>query len=202
MRVENTVQDLIKLYGDALEKQKQDGYPKEDVPNRQDKIKSQKEKKKPAKPKLPGKIRAFFTRQLKKITIFIAYVILFILYGMKVKGRKNLALLDNEGGISIMNHIHNMDSSMAAVALSPKNVTFVSASANFQLPVIGKILKLLGVIPTPDTFSSTKDFVHAIQHQLRQNNIVHFFPEGYLLKEFPRLERLSKWCLLFCHQGK
>ena len=197
MRVENTIQDLVKLYRDALEKQKQDGYPKEDVPHHQDKIKSQKEKKKLTKPRLPGKIRVFFTRQAKKFASFIAYVILFILYGLKVKGRKNLVLLDDEGGISIMNHIHNMDSSMAAVALSPEDVSFVSTSANFQLPVIGKILKLLGVIPTPNTFSSAKDFVEAIQHKLKQNNIVHFFPEGYLLKNFQGLRDFRNGAFYF-----
>ncbi|NLJ71353.1 MAG: glycosyltransferase [Clostridiaceae bacterium] len=197
MRVENTIQDLVKLYQDALRKQKKYGYPKIDEPHHQDKIKAQKEKKKFAKPRLPGKIRVFFTRQAKKFISFIAYVILFILYGVKVKGRKNLALLDNEGGISIMNHIHNMDSSMAAVALSPENVTFVSTSANFKLPVIGKILKLLGVIPTPSTYSSAKDFVQVIQHKLKKNNIVHFFPEGYLLKNFQGLRDFRNGAFYF-----
>lgn len=114
-------------------------------------------------------------------------MILFILYGVKVEGRKNIALLDNEGGISIMNHIHNMDSSMAAIALSPEDVAFVSSSANFRLPVIGKILKLLRVIPAPDTLASGKNFVKTIQYKLKQNKIVHFFPEGFLLKNFQGL---------------
>ncbi len=197
MRVETTVQDLVKLYRDALKKQKQDGYPIIDDLRHQDNLKYQREEKKQAKPRLPNKIRVFFTRQAKKFVSFIAYMILFVLYGVKVQGRKNIALLDHEGGISIMNHIHNMDSSMAAIALSPQEVTFVSTPANFRLPVIGKILKLLGVIPTPDTLSSAKYFIRTIQHELKQNKIVHFFPEGFLLKNFQGLREFKYGAFYF-----
>ena len=197
MRVEATVQDLVKLYQDALKKQKQDGYAIIDSLRHQDKKESQREKKKQTKPRLPSKIKTFFTRQAKKFVGAIAYVILFILYGVKVEGRKNIALLDNEGGISIMNHIHNMDSSMAAIALSPEDVAFVSSSANFRLPVIGKILKLLRVIPAPDTLASGKNFVKTIQYKLKQNKIVHFFPEGFLLKNFQGLRDFRNGAFYF-----
>lgn len=197
MRAETTVQDLLKLYRDACKKQKQNGYPKSDDLHHNDKTELQRKRKKQADPRPANKIRAFFTRQAKKIAGFVAYMILFILYGVKVQGRENIALLDNEGGISIMNHIHNMDSSMAAVALSPKEMTFVSASANFRLPVIGTILKLLGVIPTPDTLSSAKDFIRSIQYELKQDKIVHFFPEGILLKDFKGLRDFQNGAFYF-----
>lgn len=45
MRVEATVQDLVKLYQDALKKQKQDGYAIIDSLRHQDKKESQREKK-------------------------------------------------------------------------------------------------------------------------------------------------------------
>lgn len=197
MRVETTVQNLVKLYRDAIKKQKQDGYPTIDDLRHQDNLKYQRAERKQAKPRLLSKIRVFFTKQAKKFVSFIAYMILFVLYGVKVQGRKNIALLDHEGGISIMNHIHNMDSSMAAVALSPQEVTFVSTPANFRLPVIGKILRLLGVIPTPTTLSSAKYFIRTIQHELKQNKIVHFFPEGFLLKNFQGLREFKNGAFYF-----
>jgi len=197
MRVETTVQNLVNLYRDAIKKQKQDGYPTIDDLRHQDNLKYQRAERKQAKPRLLSKIRVFFTKQSKKFVSFIAYMILFILYGVKVQGRKNIALLDHEGGISIMNHIHNMDSSMAAVALSPQEVTFVSTPANFRLPVIGKILRLLGVIPTPTTLSSAKYFIRTIQHELKQNKIVHFFPEGFLLKNFQGLREFKNGAFYF-----
>jgi len=203
MRVESTIQDLVKLYRDAMEKQKQDGYPKTDDPSGRDKTQStnfagfKREKKKQAEPKFKGKTRWFFTRQIRKILVVIVYVLLFFLYGVKVEGRKNIALLEDKGGISIMNHIHNMDSCMAAVALFPKYVTFVSSLANFRLPLIGNLLKMLGVVPIPDTLSSSKNFIKTIQNDLKQNNIIHFFPEGILLKNFRGLREFKNGAFYF-----
>ncbi len=202
MRAETTVQDLVKLYQDAIKKQKRDGYPRVDVSYAQNTTQLQRKREKYVEPKSPGKIWSFLTRQARKIFSFVAYVILFVLYGVKVEGRENIALLDNEGGISIMNHIHNMDSSMAAIALSPEKVTFVSSPANLQLPVIGKILKLLRVIPIPYSTSSAKDFVRIIQNELKNNRIVHFFPEGMLLKNFQGLRDFKDGAFYFATKEK
>jgi 1,2-diacylglycerol 3-alpha-glucosyltransferase len=202
MRLKNTVKELVRLYGDAVEKQKRDGYPKIYEPYNPNKINSQRESKKQAEERVPGKIRVFVNELAKTVVCFIAYAILYLLYGVKVQGKENLELLDDEGGVSIMNHIHNMDSSMAAVALFPKEVKFVSSSANFRLPVIGETLKLLGVIPTPDTLSLAKDFVGTVQNELKKNKMVHFFPEGFLLKNFNGLREFKNGAFYFAIKEK
>lgn len=102
-------------------------------------------------------------------------------------GRGNSRKLTGKGAVSIMNHIHNMDSCMAYIALFPAPVSFTSMPANFSSPLIGRILKLLGVIPTPTDFSSAKNFSQTVEAKLAEGNIVHFYPESLLIKDYEGL---------------
>lgn len=180
LRVHDTVKELLKLYEDVIRKHKADGYPK---PGVDQKIKL------PHKGRLlrNGKSIKFLRNAFMRFLAPFLYLYLFLFYGVKVYGRGNSRKLTGKGAVSIMNHIHNMDSCMAYIALFPAAVSFTSMPANFSSPLIGRILKFFGVIPTPTDFSSAKNFSQTVEAKLAEGNIVHFYPESLLIKDYEGL---------------
>ena len=70
MRVETTVQDLLKLYRDACKKQKQNRYQNQMI-YINDKTELQRKRKKQADPRPANKIRAFFQGKPKNLQVLL-----------------------------------------------------------------------------------------------------------------------------------
>nr|MDD6334960.1 glycosyltransferase [bacterium] len=115
--------------------------------------------------------------QLIIAPILLVYNRLF--HGFRVEGRKNLRQLRG-GAVIVSNHVHYMDGCMVALALFPKRVTIVSMQENFQLPVIGYLLRLLGLIALPKEPAALVDFMRLAKQELNRGEIIHFYPEGIL----------------------
>ncbi len=73
-------------------------------------------------------------------------------YGLRVRGRENLE--GAQGGVvTVCNHIHPLDCVMVACALRGRQTYFVSLKSNLEIPVIGRLVRLLGALPLPETAS-------------------------------------------------
>ncbi len=81
---------------------------------------------------------------------------------------------------------------MVWVSLFPKTTRFVSLPSNFRIPLAGRILKLSKSIPIPVDMSTGRQFLSNIQNELKMENIVHFYPEGILLKNYSGLRKFRR----------
>lgn len=123
--------------------------------------------------------------------VALSTVVDFIAYGIRIEGHRNLRLLTG-GAVTVSNHVHNVDSTMLAVALSPKRITFTSIEGNFKLPVVRWLIKWVGVVPIPTSTHALRSFFdHTIQH-LKDGHKVHFYPEGSLWQYYTGLRPFKK----------
>lgn len=99
---------------------------------------------------------------------------------MRVKGRKNLKGL--KGGYYIYgNHTQPVgDVFIPALCVFPKRIYTVVSTANYGIPVIGRILPYLGALPTVDSLSGIKELNRAIEYRIDTGHPVVIYPEAHV----------------------
>lgn len=109
----------------------------------------------------------------------------------KIKNKKNLKKLKG-GAVIVSNHVHMLDSVLSGFVAFPKSVTFTSIKSNFKMPVVGKIVKGLGAIPIPMTFTENRVFFNELSKKVRNGKYVHFYPEGHLIEGDEQLREFKR----------
>ena len=133
--------------------------------------------------------RSWFHKALSWIFYYfiatpLLYFYIYPVYGLRVKGRKNLKKAKKTGAISVSNHVHVLDSVMNALALWPRKMIFTSVKSNFHIPVAGKILGVAGVIPVAGSINEAVVFRNELKRILKRKHIVHIYPEGHLINYY------------------
>ncbi len=130
----------------------------------------------------------------------IAFPILWIFNklttGLKIYGRRNLTSI-NGGKITISNHVHVMDCTIAGVVNFPHKTYFLSLKSNFNIPVVNVIIRLLNAIPIPDDLDNKKRFYQAINQLLRDGKTLHVYPEGSLWPYYTKLRSFKSGAFRF-----
>ncbi len=95
---------------------------------------------------------------------------------MKVKGRKNLKRMTGDFFI-YGNHTQPVgDVFIPALCVLPKRIFTVVSTANYGIPVIGKILPYLGALPIVDSLHGFKELNKAIETRIKKNHpMANFF---------------------------
>ena len=118
------------------------------------------------------------------VTNFLTPLLLFIdglFFGLRVEGRRHLRGIRG-GAVTVMNHVHPMDCTMAKIAAFPHRQYFVSLRRNLELPFTGWLVKLCGGLPLPPTASTMVPYQRHLEQAIRQGDFVHFYPEGLLVR--------------------
>ncbi len=135
------------------------------------------------------------------VALPILTIYLRLIRGVKIKNRKNLKELKG-GAIMVSNHVHTLDSVMNAITIFPKKPVFTSIKSNFKLPVAGRLVNILGSMPVPETPSEMKVFFYELSKQVRKGRIVHFFPEGELIKGDSKLRDFKRGAFMLAEETK
>ncbi len=128
-------------------------------------------------------------------------IYLFIFKGVRIKNRKNLKHIDG-GAVMISNHVHTLDSVMNGLSAFPRKPIFTGIKDNFDLPVAGKFVSVLGTTPIPETPNEMKVFFHELSKEIRKGKIVHFFPEGDLIQRDEAIRAFKKGAFLLAEETK
>lgn len=130
----------------------------------------------------------------------IAFPILWIFNkfttGLKIYGRKNLTSVHG-GKVTISNHVHVMDCTIAGVVNFPHKTYFLSLKSNFNIPVVNVIIRLLNAIPIPDDLDNKKRFYQAINQLLKEGKTLHVYPEGSLWPYCTKLRNFKSGAFRF-----
>ena len=99
---------------------------------------------------------------------------------MKVKGRKNLRGV--KGGFFIYgNHTQPIgDVFIPALCVLPKRIYTVVSTANYGIPVIGKLLPYLGALPIVNTLHGVKELNKAMEQRLNKKHPIVIYPEAHV----------------------
>ena len=120
----------------------------------------------------------------------LVFLIDAVYFGFTIEGRRYLAGLG--GAITVMNHVHPMDCTMAKVATFPRRMYFVSLRRNLDLPFTGWLVRLFGGVPIPDTPKEMLRFQRQIEDAVRRGDLVHFYPEGQLVRYHESLREFHR----------
>lgn len=115
----------------------------------------------------------------------------YLFRGLRIKGRKQLKHIDS-GAIMISNHVHKLDSVMNALVCFPKKLIFTSMQENFDTPVVGQLITILGATPTPKTVIETKVFFYELSKAIGKGRYVHLYPEGELITKDSSIREFKK----------
>lgn len=137
---------------------------------------------------LPENYKWIKTDILSKILSAIIYTLAVIFSSiyckfflhMKVSGRENLRNV--KGGYFIFgNHTQPVgDVFTPALCAFPKRIYTIVSTANYGIPVIGKILPYLGALPIENSASGIKELNRAITKRLSDNHPIVVYPEAHV----------------------
>jgi len=69
----------------------------------------------------------------------------------------------------------------------PKKAHIIVNSDNIFMPILGKIVRMCGALPLPDTLQATKNFMFALKHILSKNLPIIIYPEANLWPYFTKI---------------
>lgn len=104
-----------------------------------------------------------------------------VLYGMRIKGRRNMAKFKKGGVFIYGNHTHIVDSFIPCIMSYPKRRNYIIASPDaVSIPGLKTIVSMLGAVPIPITISGMRKFMETIENRIRKGSSVTIFPEAHL----------------------
>lgn len=104
---------------------------------------------------------------------------------VKFKNRKILKETHKTGAFIYGNHTQPVgDVFNPALGAFPNRIYTVVSPANFGIPVIGKILPLLGALPIADNLHGMKRFTKAIETRINQRKCIVIYPEAHVWEYF------------------
>lgn len=138
--------------------------------------------------------QSFVMRCLFHLITNIVSILLYLIdtfwFGLTIEGREYLRGIC--GGVSVMNHVHPMDCTMAKLATFPKRIFFISLKRNFNIPFTGWLVRWLGGIPIPDSPSEMITFQKQIEEAIGRGDIIHYYPEGQLVRYYTSLREFHR----------
>ena len=104
-----------------------------------------------------------------------------LLYGIKVKGGKNLRHLRRKGVFYYTNHTQIVDAMLIQLYVSYFKKTYIIADQDAtSIPGIRYLVKCLGCIPVPETKAEHEKFIDAINYRYKQHRAISIFPEAHI----------------------
>lgn len=110
---------------------------------------------------------------------------------MKIKGQNNLKGI--KGAFFIYgNHTQPIgDVFIPALCVLPKRIYTVVSTANYGIPIIGKILPFLGALPIVNSLHGIKELNRAIEQRLLQEHPIVIYPEAHVWEYYTEIRPFS-----------
>lgn len=125
-----------------------------------------------------------FSKILSGLIYFLAIILGFVyckfVLHMKIYGKEKLK--KQKGGLFIYgNHTQPVgDVVIPAFCALPKRIYTVVSTANYGIPVIGKILPYLGALPIVESISGIRELNAAMEYRLNAGHPVVIYPEAHV----------------------
>lgn len=127
--------------------------------------------------------------------IYIPFFIFSIIYCklfLRVSFKNKKALKGHKGFFLFANHTQAVgDAFIPYLAMFPKRPYIIVDASNLGIPIIGKIIPILGALPIPKGIHKLKDFVSSVNYYACNDKIIVVYPEAHVwpyntfIREFP-----------------
>ncbi len=133
-----------------------------------------------------------FSRILYIFATLFSLVYCRIFLHVRIKNKKVLKEIKHTGCFLYGNHTQPMGDAFTPVLCAfPKRIYTVAGTANLGIPVLGKIIPILGGIIVPDEKKHMKEFLEALKYRLDKESLIVIYPEAEVwpycgfVREFP-----------------
>lgn len=129
----------------------------------------------------------FLSALIYTLAVIFSTVYCRLFLHMRVKGRKNLKGI--RGGYYIFgNHTQPVgDVFIPALCVLPKRIYTVVSTANYGIPVIGKILPYLGALPIVDSLQGLRELQKAMETRLAGGHPIVIYPEAHVWEYYTEI---------------
>lgn len=104
-----------------------------------------------------------------------------ILFGIKIRGKRNVYKIRRGGLFLYGNHTHMADSFIPSLLAVPGRRNYIIANPDaVSIPGLKTIVSMLGAIPIPSTIKGMKKFLFTIRRRINAGSCVTIFPEAHL----------------------
>jgi 1-acyl-sn-glycerol-3-phosphate acyltransferase len=118
---------------------------------------------------------------LYAIALLFAVVYVRLILGVRVRGKQVLREVRGKGFFLYGNHTQPVGDVFApALYAFPKHIYTIVSAANLGLPVIGKLLPMLGALPVPDSIGGMKKLRDAVSERIETGKCVVIYPERHV----------------------
>jgi len=136
------------------------------------------------------KFFAWFTYRF--IATPYAFIVFKIIKRVKFHNKKVLKPFKKGGYFIYANHTNQYsDGFCPGLICFPQKPHLIVNSANVSIPFVGKFTKMWGALPLPESISATKNFYHAIEEVLNNNNPIVIYPEAHLWPYYTKIRNFS-----------
>lgn len=102
-------------------------------------------------------------------------------FGLRIKNRRALRALRGTGWFLYGNHTHGMMDAYTPTLISfPRHAHIVTGPEAVSVPVVRRLVQLLGGIPLPGSLRGYRPFLEALRLRLRQGRTVTVYPEAHI----------------------
>lgn len=110
------------------------------------------------------------------------YLVLFVRWGFRMRGRANMRKVRGRAAITVSNHIHDVDSLMVTAPLWPRTPYIIARKHNLEVFLLGIFNRAMRAVPLPEDTANLRHFTKAINKLLSTTkHKLHVFPEGEIL---------------------
>lgn len=113
-------------------------------------------------------------------TVFPAiYLVLFVRWGFRIHGRRNLRSVRGRAAVTVSNHVHDVDALMVTAPLWPFMPHIVARKHNLEVFLLGLFDRIMWAVPLPEDLKNFRHFKKAVDDMLSNTkHQLHVFPEG------------------------
>ena len=131
------------------------------------------------------------------LALLFSSVYCYLFLHMRVYGKEKLKKA--KGGFFIYgNHTQPIgDVFIPALAVFPRRIYTVVSTANYGIPIIGKILPYLGALPIAKTLGGLRELNSAISYRLKKGNPIVIYPEAHVWEYYTKIRPFPKTSFSF-----
>ncbi|WP_343209638.1 lysophospholipid acyltransferase family protein [Anaerolentibacter hominis] len=139
-------------------------------------------------------------RLIRELVYLIFIPVNRLVFGLRVTGRENLKKVQKTGVVTVCNHVHLLDCVILACAMRKRPVCFPTLQANFQIPVLRHLIRLLGGVPIPENKKGFLKLSRELNQYVRKGGLVHLYPETVLHPYYNGIRGFKRGAFLLAYE--
>lgn len=132
-------------------------------------------------------IGRFFAFIFWCVVALLVPFITYLFHGTRIKGKRNLRGIRNNGAVVICNHVLYLDCMIGAQCVYPKKLYFHVLENSMKVKGLSIVMKALGAMPIPSRPSAKRAFIEETDNLLKKKKWVCVYPEAALWPYYEKI---------------